>query len=145
MPKEQSLAPPADDAVLIPLSPALQGAATVTQHPVPVIANAVWTIVDDDEDYGRCASTTILGGYARVYRRADNGKLQGRWVVKDADGAVLIDSSTPLTAYETVAEAQIAYEAIIRESLAKTHPEIAAAGAQAEHVERLTQAGEDPF
>lgn len=121
-----------------PASPVIQGGASVTPAPIPVVVHATWA--DDVEN--KRATATILGGEATIFRKAD-GKLAGRWErpmpasgEDEQDGKLVV--SIPLHNYTSVAQAKERCEVLIREGFQKTHPQLADEATKVEQAERLS-------
>jgi len=133
--------PAATDAVEMPRSPALNGAAVVTPTPIPVYTNAVWEI-DENQEYGKHSKSPIFGGLMRVYRKP-SGALHGSFEVSQAEGDIKM--SIPLHDVGSVSAAQRRCEALVRETLPKTHPELFQEVIEAEHAEIVAAGGDDPF
>lgn len=115
----------------------IKGTATVGGY-TPVIVSAEWTANPEEKN----STAPLFGGTAMVLRREDGG-LTGRWASSDET----ISVQFPMNDVKSVAEAQLRCEALIRETLPKTHPELLskfAAEEQEQQAEAVAQQA-DPF
>lgn len=126
-----------DVAVLSPAAPAIKGGAVVGGY-APVVALATWTVNTED----KTATAPLLGGTATVFRRPDGG-LSGSWESGDQNIALKF----PMNDVKSVAQGQLRCEALIRETLAKTHPQVLVSLTAAEQGEQTDSAAQapDPF
>lgn len=116
----------------------LQGGATVSPvAPRLPAAKAVWEVNAE----AKSSSAKMFGGEATITRRADNGKFQCEFLLEE-HGLKLTQT---LKTAESLIEAQERAEALIRNSLSKTHPELLGEIEEAEAKERVAAAGKDPF
>lgn len=129
--------------------PAIQGSAS---NVAPTLAplKAAWEVNAE----AKTSTARILGGEATIFRRED-GKFAGRFELHRAAAGdpgeagyvepIGIRQSLRLDECDSLFLAQQRAETLIREQLAKTHPEIAQAQTEAEVAEKAADAGPDPF
>lgn len=122
--------------------PALTGKAEV--NPPPLAPNkADWRI--DTE--AKTATADIMTGTMTIWRK-ENGRFHGEYLLpqpteEDPDGKVKI--SVPLKDCDTLFLAQQRAETLVRETLTRSYPKLAAELAAAETEVQAAQAGDDPF
>lgn len=129
--------------------PAIQGSAS-TVAPTLAPLKAAWEVNAE----AKTSTARILGGEATISRRED-GKFTGVFELKrDQEGEpgedgyvepIGLTQRLRLDECESLFLAQQFAETLIREQLAKTHPEIAKTQADAEVSEKAAEAGPDPF
>ena len=129
--------------------PAIQGSAS---NVAPTLAplKAAWEVNAE----AKTSTARILGGEATIFRRED-GKFAGRFEPnRDAAGdpgedgyvdPIGIRQSLRLDECDSLFLAQQRAETLIREQLAKTHPDVAKAQEAFEVSEKAAEAGPDPF
>ncbi|UTC29647.1 hypothetical protein BAJUN_00170 [Bajunvirus bajun] len=121
----------------------IQASASVTPlAPRLPAAKAEW-IVDAK---AKTSTAALFGGTAVISRHPETQKFHGVFELadkEDADKGVKL--TTSLKSAESLLEAQQKFEATVRSSLSKTHPELLGEIEEAEAQERVAAAGKDPF
>lgn len=128
----------------------ITGAASVTATPPPLPpAVAVWTLNAEEKN----ATAPLLGGSAIISRDPETQKFRCEFKREMEPGehseegaeAGYIQVTFPLLDCANLPQAQLRAEALIRENLGKTHPELLKSAVLAEQASVGADAPEDPF
>jgi hypothetical protein len=142
--------PEAEPVAPVAKPPPIVGAASVTPIPPPLPpAVAVWTVNVEE----KTSSAPLLGGTAIISRAPETGKFRcefKREIEPDEHNeegaeAGFIQVTFPLLDCTNLPQAQLRAEGLIRENLAKTHPELLKSAVETEAAAVSADAPEDPF